>query len=246
MSHDLSLIAPAWDAPPPVRALTTTRHGGVSTGPFASLNLATHVGDEAARVAVNRARLRHAARLPAEPLWLEQTHGVTVAECGQATAGCAADACVAHQPGHVCAVLTADCLPLLLCARDGSAVAVAHAGWRGLAAGVIEQTVSKMAVAPARLLAWLGPAIGPTAFMVGDDVRAQFCQQDARAAAAFQPAPHERWWADLYLLARQRLAALGVAEVGGGDRCTCSEAEWFFSYRRDGCTGRMATLIWLA
>lgn len=239
------LITPDWPAPPSVRALTTTRRGGVSGGAFARFNLATHVGDDPACVARNRARLRRHARLPAEPCWLEQTHGTEVIDCTALHSGRMADACVARVPDCVCAVLTADCLPVLLCARDGSAVAVAHAGWRGLAAGILERTVQHLAIAPAALLAWLGPAIGPQAYVVGAEVRSIFCRADERATAAFQPAPAGRWFADLYLLARQRLAALGITQISGGERCTFREADWFFSYRRDGRTGRMATLIWL-
>ncbi len=243
-------ILPDWPAPDNVRSLQINRAGGVSLGAYASLNLGDHVGDNPLAVAANRQRLRLAVpALPSDPLWLNQVHGsqVLVAENFRhgAEFDAAADACVARTPGLVCAVLTADCLPLLLCAENGAVVAAAHAGWRGLAAGVIESTVAAMQVEPAHLLAWLGPAIGPTAFEVGDEVRTVFCRHDPRAAEAFVAHAPGKWLCDLYLLARQRLAALGVRRVWGGDWCTFSEPRHFYSYRRDGLTGRMASLIWL-
>ncbi|HJW25859.1 MAG TPA: peptidoglycan editing factor PgeF [Rhodocyclaceae bacterium] len=238
------LIVPDWPAPPGVKALQTTRGGGVSAAPYASLNLGDHVGDEPAAVAANRRRL--ADCLPAEPLWLTQVHGVTVADAGSARPGTEADGVVARQAGRVCAVMTADCLPLLLCDRAGTTVAAVHAGWRGLAAGVIEATVAAMGCSSENLLAWLGPAIGPGAFEVGDEVRAAFTVSDPRAADAFAPGAPGKWLADIWLLARQRLAALGVDAVWGGGECTVADGERFFSYRRDGVTGRMGTFIWLA
>lgn len=238
----MNLILPNWPAPRNVRACTTTRDGGVSLGPYASLNLGDHVGDDPAHVAENRARLRRELELPAEPLWLTQVHGTAVAE----GAGGCADASVAFGPGTVCTVMTADCLPLLLCDRAGTAVAAVHAGWRGLLAGVIEAAVSRLHVPGADLLAWLGPAIGPQAFEVGEEVRAAFVAEDAAAAVAFHPAPGGRWLADIYALARLRLARCGVTAVYGGELCTWSDAARFYSYRRDGVTGRMASLIWLA
>jgi len=244
------LLIPDWGgsefAPPGVRALVTLRvhPQGHSVAPYASFNLAGHVGDDPAAVAANRAQLR--ALLPAEPLWLNQVHGVAVADVAKASPGISADASVARAPGLVCAVLTADCLPLLLAARDGSVVAAAHAGWRGLADGVIEATVAAMRMPAGGLRAWLGPAIGPTAFEVGDEVRAAFCRHDARAAAAFDAHGAGKWLCDLYALARQRLAAVGVTQVSGGGLCTYSDAQRFYSYRRDGTTGRMASLIWRA
>lgn len=240
----LPLEIPDWPAPRGVRALQTTRLGGVSAGPWHSLNLGTHVGDDPAAVAANRARLRRA--LPAEPLWLEQVHGVVVADAdGDLAPGVpTADAVVARGAGRVCAVMTADCLPLLFCDRAGSVVAAAHAGWRGLCAGVVEATLAAMRVPPAEVLVWLGPAIGPSAFEVGAEVRAAFVAADAAAAAAFAPQPGGKWLADLWLLARQRLAACGVEAVFGGGQCTVASRGRYFSYRRDGITGRMATLIW--
>lgn len=250
-------LRPDWPAPPWVRAAATTRAGGLSTGAYAGLNLADHVGDDPERVAENRARLRVALALPAEPLWLNQVHGCEVAQGSGVVPGCTADAAVTRCPGVVCAVLTADCLPLLLCDRGGRVVAAAHAGWRGLAAGVIERTLGAMREAlgevprdapvdaPADLLAWLGPAIGPAAFEVGPEVRAAFLDTDPGAAAAFRSGAGDRWLADLFRLARARLERAGVAGVYGGGVCTYSDPERFYSYRRDGVTGRMASLIWL-
>lgn len=240
-------LVPDWPAPPNVRALSTTRGGGHSGGVYASFNLATHVGDQPAAVAANRSRLAEHVHTP--PRWLTQIHGTRCVEVHQAADDTEADASCARHAGRACAVLTADCLPLLLCDTAGTVVAAAHAGWRGLAAGVIEATVTAMAVPAPQLLAWLGPAIGPTAFEVGDEVRAAFVVHDAHAAAAFLPCGGGhvggKWLCDLYALARLRLARLGVTQVYGGEACTFSEPERFFSYRRDGVTGRMATLIWL-
>jgi YfiH family protein len=239
-------IRPDWPAPAQVRACSTTRAGGVSRGGYASLNLADHVGDDPACVARNRQRLVERLSLPAAPVWLRQVHGVTVVDAGQFDAPAGADASVAAQAGVVCAVLTADCLPLLLCDRRGTRVAAAHAGWRGLAAGVIEATVAAMACPAGELLVWLGPAISGQAYVVGDEVRAAFVSHEAAATQAFRPAPDGGWQADLYALARQRLAALGVTAVYGGTHCTFREAARFYSYRRDGArSGRMASLIWL-
>ncbi len=236
-------IVPDWPSPSRVHALVTRRAGGVSAGAYASLNLATHVGDDPAAVEENRRRLR--AQLPAEPRWLTQVHGVRVVDAASALAGAEADAALAREPGAVCAVLTADCLPVLLCDEAGTTVAVAHAGWRGLAGGVIEATVAAMPVAPERLLAYLGPAIGPQSFEVGAEVREAFVTHSADAAAAFADKANGKWLADLYRLATQRLNALGVVRVFGGGRCTYREAEQFYSYRRDQTTGRMASLIWI-
>jgi YfiH family protein len=241
----LEWLEPDWPAPAPVRALCTTRAGGVSVGPYAGLNLADHVGDDPACVARNRAMLCERLALPASPLWLRQVHGCDVAAAGSDAPGCAADAAVARGRGKVCAVLTADCLPLLLCDRAGTRVAAVHAGWRGLVGGVIEACVTRLEVAPADLLVWLGPAIGPAAFEVGPEVRAAFLSADAGAGQAFRPSPSGRWLADLYRLARRRLDALGVGGVWGGGYCTATDRERFYSYRRDGTTGRMASLIWL-
>ncbi|MBI5329415.1 MAG: peptidoglycan editing factor PgeF [Betaproteobacteria bacterium] len=220
----------------------TTRTGGVSPPPYASLNPASHVGDDPAAVAENRRILR--AALPAEPLWLNQVHGAGVAQFPAAGTP-DADAAVAHRPGQVCAVLTADCLPVLFCDVSGQAVAAAHAGWRGLAAGVLERTVEALGVQPGKVLAWLGAAIGPAAFEVGPEVRQAFVAQHAEAARAFAPGAGDRLLADIYELARIRLAAIGVTQVYGGGLCTHADASRFYSYRREGVTGRMASLVWL-
>lgn len=236
-------IVPDWPAPPNVRALTTTRHGGHGAGAYASFNLATHVGDAAAVVAANRKLLDE--HVPAPPRWLTQVHGTRCVDVETAADGAEADASFARSSRRSCAVLTADCLPVLLCDAGGTVVAAAHAGWRGLAAGVLEATVASMRVPGPSLLAWLGPAIGPAAFEVGAEVRAQFVSDDARADGAFLPHGEGKWLCDLYALARLRLARLGIERIGGGGFCTASDRDRFFSYRRDGSTGRMATLIWL-
>ena len=243
-------LHPDWPAPAGVRAIFTLRTGGVSAGAFASLNLGSHVGDDAFAVAENRRRVAAELGLPAEPLWLAQVHGTTVVEAdGLAMREAAApapqaDAALTRRPGRVLAVLVADCLPVLLARRDGAAVAVAHAGWRGLAAGVLEATVAALDGAGDDLLAWLGPAIGPAHFEVGEEVRTAFCQRDARAAAAFAGNARGRWQCDLHRLARQRLSALGLRSIHADPSCTYAQAESFYSFRRDGVTGRMAALIW--
>ena len=235
-------IVPDWPAPASVRALVTTRAGGVSEGPYASMNLGQNSGDRPSSVARNRAIL--AGHLPAEPRWLRQVHGAGVVEAGRDTDD-PADAAVARAPGVACAVLTADCLPVFLCDASGASVGIAHAGWRGLAAGVLERTVERMATGGARLMAWLGPAIGPQAFEVGAEVRAAFLAHDPGADAAFVDKGGGKYLADLYALARQRLAASGVTQVSGGAFCTWSESGRFLSYRREKMSGRMASVIWL-
>ena len=238
------MLLPTWPAPAGVFGLMTTREGGVSCPPWDSFNLGDHVGDDAAHVAENRARLR--VQLPAEPAWLKQIHGTTVVDAGPDVL--TADASVTRQAGCVCAVLTADCLPVLFCDRAGRVVAVAHAGWRGLAQGVLEATVAAMQVPPAEVLAWMGAAIGPDAFEVGDEVRQAFIKQHPEAAAAFVAHPSGvpgKWLADIYQLARNRLNRVGVQAIYGGGRCTFNEAGHFYSYCREGVTGRMASLIWL-
>lgn len=235
-------IVPDWPAPRSVRALITTRAGGSSVGPFASLNLGLRTGDEPATVAANRARLREV--LPRDPVWLRQVHGTQPIDADTAPGEPQADAAVARRAGTVCAVLVADCVPVLLTDRAGGTVAVAHAGWRGLAGGVLENTVHAMQVAPEELLAFLGPGIGPLAFEVGPEVREAFLRADSAAGQAFVPRAPGKWLADLFLLARQRLARAGVSDVYGGGICTHSDAARFFSYRRDRTTGRMAALIW--
>lgn len=240
----VSWLTPDWPAPAPVRALSTLRAGGVSRGVYEGLNLGDHVGDQPADVSANRAALRRAAALPGEPCWLRQVHGVRAVAAEGWRPGVEADACHAASPGLICAVLTADCLPVLMCSRDGSRVAAAHAGWRGLLDGVIERTLAAMAVDGGDVMAWLGPAIGPRSFEVGAEVRERFLAAAAEAEAMFVPGREGRWLADLYGLARLRLRTAGVTAVHGGGFCTLSEPERFYSYRRDGVTGRMAALIW--
>jgi len=244
-------VEPDWPAPGGVRALSTLRMGGASAAPYASLNLGAHVGDLPKAVAENRRSLAAAAGLPAEPVWLRQVHGVNVVDLDAtelneaAIALDPADAAITRRWGRVCAILTADCLPVLLAADTGDVVAAAHAGWRGLAGGVIEATVSVLKVAPDRLMAWLGPAIGPKHFEVGAEVREALLVGDPGAEAAFAPNARGRFMADLGQLARRRLAGLGVSRIYGGGECTYTEADRYFSHRRDGVTGRQATLIWL-
>jgi len=237
-------IRPHWPAPPQVKAVLTTRFGGVSEAPYDTFNLATHVGDDRDAVVQNRLRLVERLALPSEPLWMTQVHGCAVADPAQDSSGCRADAAQTETPGRVCVVLTADCLPLLLCNRGGTRVATVHAGWRGLAAGVIEAAVACFSDPPETLVAWMGPAIGPSAFEVGRDVRDAFVRPDPGSASAFLPAG-KRWLADIYRLARRRLARLGIGFIAGGNYCTVTDPRRFFSYRRDAVTGRMATLIWI-
>ena len=235
-------IVPDWPAASRVRSLVTTRAGGVSAGAFASLNLSARVGDDPRCVARNRAILR--ACLPAEPAWMRQVHGASVIDADQATSEAQADAAVTRRPRRVCAVLTADCLPVLLSERAGRAAGVAHAGWRGLAAGVLENAVQAMGSPAQDVIAYIGPGIGARRYEVGDEVRRAFVDQDPRAAGSFAPGRDGKHFADLYALARARLAAVGVTEVYGGGLCTASD-ERFFSFRRDRTTGRMASLVWL-
>ncbi|WP_174874038.1 peptidoglycan editing factor PgeF [Vogesella oryzae] len=244
MSHEW--ITPEWPLAANVGSLITTRSGGVSPAPYNSLNLGDHVGDSPANVAANRAALRD--HLPADPAWLEQVHGTVVVDAATVAPGSKpkADASFSRTPGVVCAIMTADCLPVLLADRAGTVVGAAHAGWRGLCNGVIEATVQAMNEPAANLVAYLGPAIGPDAFEVGAEVRDAFLAHDIHAVEAFQPIDDGKYLADIYLLARQRLAALGVTEIYGGDACTVIERNRFFSYRRDGVTGRMASLIWIS
>ncbi|NCA70607.1 MAG: peptidoglycan editing factor PgeF [Sphingobacteriia bacterium] len=247
----MDLIEPEWPAPAWVRAYASTRQGGVSQGPYASLNLGDHVGDDPSRVARNRALLRERLGLAEAPRWLDQVHGCDLVgdrqmACQTRVAGaCQADGAVTGRPGTVCVVMTADCLPVLMCDDRGTRVAAVHAGWRGLAAGILERACAALGGEPARLLVWLGPAIGADAFEVGPEVRQCFMADDPGALAAFRPARADRWLADLAELARRRLRRLGVTGIHGGGYCTFSDSQRFFSYRRDGVTGRMASLIWL-
>jgi len=241
--HVIDLIQPDWPAPAHIRAFTSTRIGGFSQGHWQSLNLGASCGDNFQHVQKNRELLL--SHLPAKPHWLNQVHGTSVVSLeGNNEPQQNADASVTKTTGSVCAILTADCLPVLFCDKAGTQVAAAHAGWRGLADGVLEATVSAMDCSPSDLIAWLGPAIGPDAFEVGRDVYDAFCGADPINTAVFKPYK-DRWLADLYELARLTLERLGVMNVSGGQFCTHTDHEKFFSYRRDGVTGRMATIAWL-
>lgn len=252
-------LIPDWPAPAGVRAVCTTRAGGVSTAPYDSFNLGDHVNDNPADVAANRATLQ--AALGARPVFLNQVHGTEVAVLdGNSLDGMAADACITDQMGVACTVMVADCLPVLFTTRQGQAVAAAHAGWRGLAGqggiGVLEETymhfsalalIDKALVAT-EIIAWLGPCIGPDAFEVGDEVQAAFVEKNVLAAACFQKQSDGKWMADLAGLARLRLRALGITQIYGNDSsaawCTVGNASRFFSYRRDRVTGRFCASIW--
>lgn len=243
-------IIPEWPAPNNVRALFTTRNDGISSGPnniYATLNLGDHVNDRSTDVARNRALLRN--YLPAEPKWLKQVHGDQPIWVDHYSATQEGDAAMSQHCGIVCAVLVADCLPIFLCNPAGTMVGVIHAGWRGLAGGIIEKTVMEMSCGHTRLMAWLGPAIGPNFFEVGEEVREIFANQDNESRLAFVPQNEkksDKWLANIFLLARQRLKKMGVTQIYGGEICTYSDPKRYFSYRRDGETGRMAALIWLA
>ena len=239
---DPDWIVPDWPAPANVRALITTRAGGSSQGAFASMNLGLRSGDEAATVTANRDRLRDV--LPQAPRWLRQVHGPRVVDADDLEGEVEADASVSRRANTVCALLVADCIPVLLADAAGSVVAAAHAGWRGLAGGVVENTIKRMAVDPGTIIAYLGPGIGPRAFEVGTDVRDAFVARDAGAASAFAPHAPGKWLADLFALARRRLSSAGVRSIHGGGDCTYSNPKRFYSYRRDRTTGRMAALVW--
>lgn len=242
MKLPLEWIVPEWPAPKNVRSFITTRAGGVSTGPFASMNIGAFLSDDAQAVKANRSILRR--HLPAEPKWLRQVHGTKVVDADSLQSLTEADASVAHKVQTVCAIATADCVPLLLCNQTGTVVAAAHAGWRGLCAGVIENTLQAMQSQPGELLAYLGPAIGPRNFEVGREVRDAFMREDAQAEQAFSKKTNDKFMADIFELARQRLRKAGVTQIFGGEFCTVEDAR-FFSHRRDQETGRMASLIWL-
>ena len=247
MLKNSDLIIPNWPAPANVKALQTTRVGGISHAPYNSLNLGSHVKDDPLHVAHNRQLLSQF--LPSEPVWLNQVHGVNVVDAAQTDCVQDADASFSTRKNVVCITMTADCLPILLCDTAGTLVASIHAGWRGLCDNVIEAAIAKLPVKPANLMAWLGPAIGPNAFEVGAEVRAQFIAQDGQAQAAFNP-HGDKFLCNIYQIATQRLNNCGINQIYGGgisaDFCTHTQKEQFFSYRRDGITGRMATLIWLA
>ncbi len=240
-----SFLTANWPAPNHIKAITTTRNGGQSIAPYDSLNLGDHVGDDPVLVTSNRQILIKNAYLPSEPLWLKQTHSINAIDANQWQPEVEADAIMSNSPNIVCAVMTADCLPVLITDRTGSQVAAVHAGWRGLQAGIIENTLAKFKAPPSEIMVWLGPAIGPRAFEVGPEVRAAFLAVDPLAESVFVSTHADRYLADIYQLARRRLTARGITAIYGGDYCTFGEKQRFFSFRRDGVTGRMATLIWI-
>jgi polyphenol oxidase len=247
LSESASLLDMEWELPRGVRAAFTTRLGGVSAAPWDSFNVATHVGDDPANVAANRARLRQLVGQGVETTWLNQVHGTDVLNIDAAPSlsmPATADASVTTRVGVACVVMVADCLPVLFTTRDGSRVAAAHAGWRGLAAGVLEQTVRALGVSGNELRAWLGPCISRAHFEVGDEVREEFVKSDAGAGHCFERNAHSRWQANLIGLARRRLDALGITDIGGGHWCTYQDHKRFYSHRRDGKGGRLAALIW--
>jgi len=244
MSAPHDWITPDWPAPARVRSLITTRNGGFSRGPHASFNLGLRADDDPAAVEANRSLLRQ--HLPSDPLWLKQVHGARVVRADAIDESPEADAACTRKPGTVCAVMVADCMPVLMCDARATVIGIAHAGWRGLSSGVIENTVAAMQVPPAEVLAFLGPAIGPDSFEVGADVRDAFLASDPAAETAFTPQNEGKWLADLFKLGRQRLMRQGVTRIYGGGVCTVRDAARFYSYRRDKTTGRMAALIWLA
>jgi polyphenol oxidase len=241
----MDYIKPDWPAPRNVFATATTRVGGVSIGPYSSLNLGSHVGDDAHAVEENRKRVRDALGLLAEPSWLNQVHGTNVIEADAAMQAPTADASVAFGPGRVCVVLTADCLPVIFCDDAGTRVAAAHAGWRGLAGGILAATIQSLGAQPDRLIAWLGPAIEQAAFEVGDEVRELFLALDPAHEASFASNERGRWQANIYELACRELMRLGVHNIFGGGFACYADQDRFFSYRRDGATGRMGTFVWL-
>lgn len=239
-------ILPDWPAPNTVKAVSTTRQGGFSLPPFDSLNLGLHVGDSDTRVEKNRNDLIETAQLPESPRWLNQVHGTTVTTASTWQFGDEADAMISEQMNQVCVIMTADCLPILLCNQKGDMVVAIHAGWRSLAAGIIEKTLLKFDCNPQEIMAWFGPAIGPMKFEVGTDVYHAFTQYSEQAQQAFVQTDATHYLADIYLLAKQRLNAQNIHALFGGDFCTVSEPARFFSYRRDGVTGRMASMIWIS
>ncbi len=242
MKSKQNWLQPDWPVPSNIHAATTLRTGGTSQGNYASLNLATHVGDELGLVHQNRQTLKNMLNLPSDPVWLSQTHSNRAVAAVAGDLPLQADASYSNQPGVVCVVMTADCLPLLVCASDGSEIAAIHAGWRGLLDGVIENTIA--ALRNEDLLVWLGPAIGPECFEVGAEVRSAYLLKSVEYRRAFKQISQGKWLADIYQLARINLAMFGIDKVYGGDFCTVTDNERFYSYRRDKDTGRMATLIW--
>jgi len=241
---DTRFITPDWPAPDNIRAVMTIRDGGVSLPPYDTLNLGEHVGDSPQSVAQNRALVAEQLQLSSQPKWLNQSHSTVAVNTTDSS--CEGDASYTDRTGEVCVVMTADCLPLLLCNREGREVAAIHAGWRGLYAGVIESTIKNLTSQPDELMVWLGVAIGPDHFEVGEEVRQQFVEEDGHALEAFRPSSRSGYWlADIYQLAKIRLNRLGIDHIYGGGLCSYTDAERFYSYRRDGVTGRMAALIWM-
>jgi len=240
------ILEPRWPAPRHIKACITLRTGGVSPAPYAQFNLGDHVGDKPEHVIANREILKNKLALPHEPIWIQQTHSIIAVEATPENTRKEADASYTSQPNQTCVILTADCLPILVCNKNGTHIAAIHAGWRGLANGVIEATLAKLNVPPEDLLVWLGPAISAKHYEVGHEVRDQFLSIQPNATHAFTPSPNQRWLADLYELARLRLKNIGVTTTYGGEYCTYSDKNLFYSYRRDGKeTGRMASLIWI-
>ena len=242
----MQVINPNWNVPKNIHAFTTTRAGGVSLTPYFSFNLGDHVGDNKSAVKTNRTLLVEKFGLPQTPIFLTQTHSTRVIQLPYSGQNLEADAVYTNVPHQVCAVMTADCLPVLFTTTSGNEVAAAHAGWRGLCDGVLEETVKYFQAKPKDIIAWFGPAIGPTAFQVGIDVVKQFVAADEKAKLAFQPDAIEesKYLGNLYQIATQRLNNLGITQIYGGNHCTFNEKELFFSYRRDNQTGRMASVIW--
>ncbi len=245
MSIKNNVLHADWNVPNPIRALTTTRVGGISKPPFDTMNLALHVNDAPADVQKNRGLLLTQLQLPHEPRWLNQVHGTHAIDITHAT-DINADACYTQNKNTVCAVMTADCLPILICNTQGSEVAAIHAGWRGLLNGVINNTIQSLQSKPKELLAWLGPAISTAHFAVSEEIVIAFSERDSHNKACFKQDDNQQWYADLYALAKNTLQQLGLAHISGGDYCTYRDADWFYSYRRDNkTTGRMASLIWI-
>ena len=238
-------ITPVWPAPANVHALTTLRTGGHSSAPYSSFNLAAHTGDNAETVNRNRALLHQHFKLPAEPVWLQQVHSNRIVTADPGETGAEADGSWTSSAGYVCVVMTADCLPVLICNQQGSKVAAVHAGWRGLHAGVVTNAIRMLESDPEELMVWLGPAIGPQAFEVGAEVLRAFTDANTENTSAFRQTDDQHWLCDLYLLARIELSSQGITSVFGGSECTFTDEGRFYSYRRDGSTGRMASLIWL-
>lgn len=245
-TESLQLIWSTWSAPTDITAFTSTRQGGVSRGPYSSMNLGMHVGDNTAVVLKNRQRLQDLTSMPEQPRWLNQTHSTNVVLAEAVSSADEADGSYTQTPGVVLAVLTADCLPVVITNGHSSELAVVHAGWRGLAGGILDNAIACFKDKRA-LQAWLGPAIGSRAFEVGEDVRAAFVQRQASHGLYFKPGvSDDKYWCDLYSVARSELAYLGCQAVSGGDYCTFTHADRFHSHRRDGVpSGRMATVAWI-